>query len=447
METVASCSLRLPETLGPSSSFCRSEMSINDISTCLKGGRSCGVVSEEVASNLLWCEHCGIALCFDCDVEFHNSKNLKHGHLRVLLPASRTEAVRKCEHGADGSSNVHLSLISKPSPPKSSSRRRGSKKEKGSSNSESGRSRSSSSRHEGDDVGDSAVKVSDPANLNTLEEASSVNSLNLLRSALRGGSAKAGLGSRSKQHVTWHPDVKEPVCSLVSHTVGHKRSPAFLSRRSHQKQLRQKSKASSKSHARAKKQESSKHRKREPVKLRPDVESEFGEILVPELGSSEGPGAHADVDFADRMLKDCTYCMQEERLCECVNTSDGSISDPYLQSIILESAVHPESGANKTVQDSSTGTPVDKKAAVFVSDDECVNESLSEEYRQLLASMFHAATSLGQNKTLGSRAKYDAASGLFRDVKMHTPGASLSGSEEVFKQAAQGKISPWISVV
>lgn len=34
-----------------------------------------------------------------------------------------------------------------------------------------------------------------------------------------------------------------------------------------------------------------------------------------------------------------------------------------------------------------------------------------------------------------------------RDVKMHAPGASLSGSEQVFKQATEGKISPWISVV
>lgn len=94
------------------------------------------------------------------------------------------------------------------------------------------------------------------------------SSMKLPRSALRGGSEKAGLGSRPKQHVTWHPDVKEPICTLVSHTVGHKRAPAFLSRRSHQKQLRQKGKASSKSQARGKKQESNKYKKSELVKAR-----------------------------------------------------------------------------------------------------------------------------------------------------------------------------------
>lgn len=135
-------------------------MSINDISTCLIGGRSCGVGREEDASNLLWCEHCGIALCFDCDTDLHNSKNLKHGHLRVLLPASRTETVRKCEHGADGSSNVRLGLITKPSPPKN--KRRSSKKERGVS------SRSSSSSHNDDD-GDGIVKALETIELSSIE--------------------------------------------------------------------------------------------------------------------------------------------------------------------------------------------------------------------------------------------------------------------------------------
>lgn len=144
-------------------------MSINDIPTCLKGGRSCGVGREEDASNLLWCEHCGIALCFDCDTDLHNSKNLKHGHLRVLLPASRTETVRKCEHGADGSSNVRLGLITKPSPsPKN--KRRASKKERGSSgtsNSESGRRSSSSSRNDLPDGGDGTVRKSETSDLSS----------------------------------------------------------------------------------------------------------------------------------------------------------------------------------------------------------------------------------------------------------------------------------------
>jgi len=76
--------------------------------------------------------------------------------------------------------------------------------------------------------------------------------------------------------------------------------------------------------------------------------------------------------------------------------SDGSISDPGLQSIILESAVPPESLINKPVQDATTVNAVDKKPPAIVTDDECLNESFPEEYRQLLASMFHAATSLGQ---------------------------------------------------
>ena len=105
------------------------QMSSNDISTCLKGGRSCGVPREEEASNLLWCEHCAIALCFECDTNLHNSKNFKHGHLRVLLPASRIEAVRKCEHGADGSTNLRLGLIPKISPTRNE--RRASKKDSG----------------------------------------------------------------------------------------------------------------------------------------------------------------------------------------------------------------------------------------------------------------------------------------------------------------------------
>jgi len=277
--------------------------------------------------------------------------------------------------------------------------------------------------------------------LATLEKAPS-NSLELPRSSLRGGYEKAGLGSRKMQHVTWHPDVKEPLCTSVSHTVGHKRSPAFLSRRSHQKQLRQKSKASSKSQARAKKQESNKHKKSEPVKARADVTSDLGEKPVPEVESSEISGAPTDVEFVIPMWKDCTYCMKEERSCDCVNTADGS--GPYLQSLPLESAVNPES-LNKTVQEATTVKEVDKKAPV--SDNEYFNASFPEDYRQLLASMFHAATSLGQNKTLGSHANYEAASGLFRDVKMHAPSASLPGSEQVFKQTTQGKISPWISVV
>jgi len=409
-------------------------MSINDISTCLIGGRSCGVGREEDASNLLWCEHCGIALCFDCDTDLHNSKNLKHGHLRVLLPASRTETVRKCEHGADGSSNVRLGLITKPSPPKS--KRRSSKKERGVS------SRLSSSSHNDDE--DGIVKASETSELSSIEtsEKAASGSLKLPRSALRGGHEKAGLGLRPVHHVTWHPDVKEPICSLVSHTVGHKRAPAFLSRRSQQKHLRQKSKASSKSQARAKKQD--KHKKSEPVKHRIDA---ISDLLDKRYVSSEIAVTPTDEDFCNPMWSNCTDCIQDEGLCDCVNMSDGSsINDPYLQSILLESAVQPESVVKSSVQDTTTVNAVDKKSPTFTSEDESLDD-FSGEYRQLLASMFHAATSLNQSKTLGSNVKFEAASGLFRDMKMHAPSTSLSGSEQAFKQATQGKISPWISVV
>lgn len=118
--------------------------------------------------------------------------------------------------------------------------------------------------------------------------------------------------------------------------------------------------------------------------------SDLGEKPVPEV---EVPGAPTDKDFAIPMWKECTYCMKEERSCDCVNTSDGS--DPYLQSLPLESAVHPES-LNETVQEATTVKEADKKAPVLVSDNEYFNESFPGDYRQLLASMFHAATSLGQ---------------------------------------------------
>lgn len=117
---------------------------------------------------------------------------------------------------------------------------------------------------------------------------------------------------------------------------------------------------------------------------------------VPELGSGDTSGTPTDKDFTNPTWSKCTYCIQEEGLCDCVNMSDGSISDPYLQSILLESAVQPESLINRNVEDSTTVNAVEKKASAFSTDYEPLNESFPEEYRQLLASMFHAATSLGQ---------------------------------------------------
>ncbi|KAG0614519.1 hypothetical protein M758_6G183600 [Ceratodon purpureus] len=407
-------------------------MSINDISTCLKGGRSCGVGREEDASNLLWCEHCAIALCFECDTNLHNSKNSKHGHLRVLLPASRTEEVRKCEHGGDGSSTVRLGLISKPSPPKN--KRRASKKDSGrrSSSSRNGLS-DGGSKVTPHDVGEATIKslgTSDVASIEPVPncEKAPASAVKLPRSALRGGYEEAGLGSRPKLNVTWHPDVKEPICSIASHTVGHKRGPAFLSRRSQQKQLRQKSKASSKSQKHAKKQESNKIKKGEPVKARSDGMCNPNENLVLDLESSNISGAPTEEETINPMWSNCTYCIQEERLCDCVNMSDGSIGDPYLQSVLLESIVRPENLTEKTVQDSNIVKMEDKKSSAFATD-ERLNETLPEDYRQLFASMFQAASSIGQG------------------VELHAPGANLSGSKQVFKPATQGKFSPLISVV
>lgn len=160
------------------------QMSINDISTCLKGGKSCGGGREEDASNLLWCQHCGIALCFDCDTHLHNLKSSKHGHLRVLLPASRTASVRKCEHGLDGGSNVRIDLIQKPSLSKKKNKKRASKsKVRGSSatsNPETGR-RSASSQTDISDGG-SAITLCDVGDLTVQESETSDSSSDALSS-------------------------------------------------------------------------------------------------------------------------------------------------------------------------------------------------------------------------------------------------------------------------
>ncbi|MCO5594023.1 hypothetical protein L7F22_048042 [Adiantum nelumboides] len=44
-----------------------------------------------------------------------------------------------------------------------------------------------------------------------------------LRSALRGGYEKTGLGHRPRMHVTWAPDVYDPPCTSTSHTSNHSR--------------------------------------------------------------------------------------------------------------------------------------------------------------------------------------------------------------------------------
>ena len=114
-----------------------------------------------------------------------------------------------------------------------------------------------------------------------------------------------------------------------------------------------------------------------------------------DLGSSNVLDTSLDEELIDPMWSTCRYCIQEEELCDCVNMSDGSIGDPYLQSVLLESIVRPESVTEKTVQDSNMVKMDNKKFPAFATD-ECLNESFPENYRQLLASMFHAAKSIGK---------------------------------------------------
>lgn len=79
------------------------QMSVYEGFTHLAGGKICHGGLEETASQLLWCEHCGVALCFDCDSHRHHAKNARSTHLRVLLPSSRTSSVPRCEHGSNPS--------------------------------------------------------------------------------------------------------------------------------------------------------------------------------------------------------------------------------------------------------------------------------------------------------------------------------------------------------
>ncbi|XP_024368820.1 uncharacterized protein [Physcomitrium patens] len=439
-------------------------MSINDISTYLEGGESCGGVRQEDASNLLWCDHCSIALCFDCDTNLHNSKNLNHGHLRVLLPASQTESVRKCEHGSGGSGNVRLDLINKPlltkSKSKSKSRSSSSKNKRERSSSttsklESGR-RSHSSRNDLpedscsnkiSDVGYASVKESQKPDLSSHEplpcyKKTPSSSLKLLRSALRGGYEEAGLGSRPKLHVTWHPDVTDPICSIVSHTVGHKRVPAFLSRRSQQKQMRQKSKASSKSQARGRKQ-GTKLKNSEPVYTRSDLSCDSMRNSCTEDEMNEILSTSAYEESTNLEWSNCTYCTEGQSLFDCVNIPEGWNGGLEPESVLLDSDKHEEIPSNETVHEQCMAKVVDRKATT----DGCFSERLPEDYCHLLATMLHAASSLGQERTARESAKYEAVSGLFRDMEIRASSANLSASEVAFNPPTQSKISAWISVV
>lgn len=67
-----------------------SEMSIVQDSENLTGGRRVCEDCEEAARELLWCENCRIALCFECDSHCHHAKSSQSSHLRVLLPSACT---------------------------------------------------------------------------------------------------------------------------------------------------------------------------------------------------------------------------------------------------------------------------------------------------------------------------------------------------------------------
>lgn len=114
-----------------------------------------------------------------------------------------------------------------------------------------------------------------------------------------------------------------------------------------------------------------------------------------DFGPSDSSGTPTDEEPINPTWSNCTYCIQEARLCDCVNISDCSIGDPYLQAILLESIVRAESLTDKKIQDSYVVKMNCKKSSAFATD-ECLNESLPEDYRQLFASMFHAVTLIGQ---------------------------------------------------
>jgi len=509
-------------------------MSVYEGFTHLSGGKFCHGGLEETASQLLWCEHCGVALCFDCDSHCHHAKNARSTHLRVLLPSSRTSSVPRCEHGSNptvGEDYHHLvpqawrrasvrgglgassldDLVSGQSISSSKDKRkRNRKKEKSSSSplsqKESFKGYESLAKNEsksvppcefvtdqkkvacddggvvaGEDV-DSFVLESDTSDI-PLSSSPELGSPILLRtvslsaaakperSALRGGSEQVGLGPRPKLHVKWHPDVFDPICSTVSHTVGHnKTGPAFISRRSYQKHLRQKSKGSSKSQGRGKKQDSShkSKKKSEPSKSRShDSYDSLAKNGLQE-DSSEFSNSSTDDHLVD-LGTDCT------KMSEGLKTYDEHVQSDHLREAIdfseeeteailygLHQAksgdVQLERPANTSVQEKP---PVSTRAELALGDKERkttasnnVEDNLEdfmdvgfpESCLKALACMLHVAKTASKNDALSKTAEYENAAGIFRDTERHARAVNISGPEEVVKQAVQGQ-STWISVV
>jgi hypothetical protein len=309
-----------------------SEMSIVQDSENLTGGRRVCEDCEEAAQELLWCENCRIALCFECDSHFHHAKSPQSSHQRVLLPSACTlsslplisahtkhgtnvlsEASNPAKAWRNSSNGISADVrelhgsrgdaFDSLPPAFCLKEKRKRKKKRGKDDvalscatetaannfklkkpqQEPGAGETLSSKPVSSltgstlnirisreskllEHGEDSMHESDTSDLSfcgssqirspTLSFARSpIPTLEPLKSALRGGHQGSGLGPRPKLHVNWHPDVYDPICSTVSHTLGSdQKTPVFLSRRNYQKHLRHKNKGQSNSQASGKKQ-------------------------------------------------------------------------------------------------------------------------------------------------------------------------------------------------
>ncbi|CAK9216970.1 unnamed protein product [Sphagnum troendelagicum] len=426
-------------------------MSSNQACYNLAGGRFCEDC-EEAARELLWCEHCGIALCFECDSHCHHAKSSRSSHLRVLLPSAGTLSsvplvLAQSRHGGgdllsevinpakvwrsgshlglspdvselqDGRGNVFDSLP--PTYSLKDKRRRKKKKGKGSitlsnatecapnnnfelqkSQQEQGAGGTLPSsvlsslkpstpniaiRRESklSDHGENSMHKSETTDLSlssSSEHSSPILSvtkstratLEPLKSALRGGHEGIGLGPRPKLHVNWHPDVYDPICSTVSHTLGQNQQlPIFLSRHSYQKHLRHKNKGHSNSQSSGKKQGSIAKAKKWT-----------NQVVLP-------PQAPIADDLAVQM---------DELL----------VDQPEIN------------------ESMATGFP--------------------ESCHRAVRCMIHAAKLAVQGEPSGAMVEYEAAARLFREAERSVLKDAAPESKEVAKQAVRGQVAAWISV-
>ncbi|CAK9214671.1 unnamed protein product [Sphagnum troendelagicum] len=426
-------------------------MSSNQACHNLAGGRFCEDC-EEAARELLWCEHCGIALCFECDSHCHHAKSSRSSHLRVLLPSAGTLSsvplvLAQSRHGGgdllsevinpakvwrsgshlglspdvselqDGRGNVFDSLP--PTYSLKDKRRRKKKKGKGSitlsnttecaPNNNFELQKSQQEQEAGgtlpssvlsslkpstpniairgesklSDHGENSMHKSETTDLSlssSSEHSSPILSvtkstratLEPLKSALRGGHEGIGLGPRPKLHVNWHPDVYDPICSTVSHTLGQNQQlPIFLSRHSYQKHLRHKNKGHSNSQSSGKKQGSIAKAKKWT-----------NQVVLP-------PQAPIADDLAVQM---------DELL----------VDQPEIN------------------ESMATGFP--------------------ESCHRAVRCMIHAAKLAVQGEPSGAMVEYEAAARLFREAERSVLKDAAPESKEVAKQAVRGQVAAWISV-